>query len=578
MARPFLLRVELRADGALAVIGWGGSGRPTGGILTQAALASALEALTEMREATASGTPRSDAWWSRMEGACGQGLGAIWRAVAGLSEAFTTWLTAAGPDAVLLIDCEGRADLPWELLVGPEGAPLEGSGRLVLARLAGGRPTWSGDAGTTVSAWSPTPEEPTCKALLTAAGTPFESSTSGGLVFLIAHGRVAKGLAAVELGGGLGGADLMPHVLSGAMQASALVAVCICEAGHAGGGELDALPGRLLRAGASAVLAPVAPLHRDAGLALAEGLRSEWQQGSSIGGAVRTARARVRGLALQTLDGRWHNVRLHVFDPDALFRVVAETLGWAGCADATATRLLRRAAESARTLGAAAVGVEHLASALHGFEPVSPCVARVRTMLPADRLQKLVESGLTITGPLPERPHPTPRLAALLASLPAGFSVEALLEAVIADPHHRLHRAARSPLRAAWPGAQARSNPTLHTVFGSAEPSQTAVMVQVVGGPEDGRLIRPNPGDVLGRAQSIEGPDIGLYSSIPLSDPKLSRKSFRWIGDGNIELFARGTLLRAGQRQPVEPGPVQLHVGDTLLLTNETRLTVFGGG
>lgn len=577
MERPFLLRVELQADGAVGVVGWGGFARPTCGNVAIEVLASAAQAQAMMREATDSGTPRSDAWWSRMEGACGQGLGALWHAVPGLAEAFSTWLSGAGADAVLLVDGDLPGDLPWELLVGPDAAPLEGSGKLVVVRLAGGQPTWTGDAGTAISAWCPTPEEPICKELFTALGSSVQHDSAGGLVLLIAHGRVAKGVAAVELRGGLGGADLVSHVLAGAMRASALVAACICESGHTGGGELDALPGRLLRAGASAILAPVAPLHRDAGLAVVDGLGSEWREGCTIGGAVRAARARVRGLALQTIDGRWHNLRLYVCDPAALVRVVAGALGWARCADPQATALLRRAEGAARTVGAAAVGVEHLASALHGFEPVSPAVARLRSLLPVDRLQKVLDSELTVAGPLPERPLPTPRLAALIGSLPAGFSVEGLLGSVIDDPHHRLHRAARSPLRAAWPGVRARSNPTLQTVFGSAEAGTIPAMVQVVGGPEDGRLIRPNVGDVLGRAQTTEGPDIGLYSSIPLFDARLSRRSLRWEGAGKIELFARGTLLRAGQRQPVEPGPLLLHVGDTLLLTSETRLVVLGG-
>ncbi|MEQ1571948.1 MAG: hypothetical protein ABMA64_40345, partial [Myxococcota bacterium] len=90
-----------------------------------------------------------------------------------------------------------------------------------------------------------------------------------------------------------------------------------------------------------------------------------------------------------------------------------------------------------------------------------------------------------------------------------------------------------------------------------------AAALEVVLGPEDGRVLRLRPGEVVGRATGGRA-DVPLYVE-GATDPRLSRTHLRWLGDGQLELLS---AARIGGRQV--GGRISLQVGDRLALTRAT--------
>ena len=118
-------------------------------------------------------------------------------------------------------------------------------------------------------------------------------------------------------------------------------------------------------------------------------------------------------------------------------------------------------------------------------------------------------------------------------------------------------------------GIAARTDPgtddqTLTAWTARRDPMAPARSLEVVLGPEDGRVLVLAPDQTLGRAGG--GADHALYAD-RASDRRLSRTHLRWLGDGEIELLGPARL---GEER-VE-GRVQLRVGDRLALTPATVL------
>lgn len=98
--------------------------------------------------------------------------------------------------------------------------------------------------------------------------------------------------------------------------------------------------------------------------------------------------------------------------------------------------------------------------------------------------------------------------------------------------------------------------------------------LEVVGGPEDGLRLQPQPEQTIGRAAPEEGPDVGLYTDTALVDRRLSRQHLVWLGGGTVELKRRGVLESAkgmGERS-LAPGRWSLDAGDRLRLGAGTWL------
>ena len=108
---------------------------------------------------------------------------------------------------------------------------------------------------------------------------------------------------------------------------------------------------------------------------------------------------------------------------------------------------------------------------------------------------------------------------------------------------------------------------------GGAVPGGGAIIgFEVIGGPEDGRRLRPETGQTIGREAPEEGPDVGLYGETALVDRRLSRQHLVWRGQGRIEMRRRGSLERRGHERVLGSQEVRLEVGDRLRLGSGTVL------
>ena len=175
--------------------------------------------------------------------------------------------------------------------------------------------------------------------------------------------------------------------------------------------------------------------------------------------------------------------------------------------------------------GSAYVGVEHLCEvALSGASPRRP--QGPRPWLHLDRLPRRAPDW---TG--------TPRLKALGLDLPDGFGLKELDLALGAVER---------------PGAEA-----------------LATSLEVLGGPEDGRLFTLQPGEWLGRDIPGLTPDHPLYTDTPVTDPRLPRRAVEWLGPGRLSL-PRAVTRPGGE--VVGPGVIELWDGEVLQLTRATAV------
>ncbi len=97
-------------------------------------------------------------------------------------------------------------------------------------------------------------------------------------------------------------------------------------------------------------------------------------------------------------------------------------------------------------------------------------------------------------------------------------------------------------------------------------------VLTVLGGPEDGRALKMQVGDTLGRASDSDGPTHALYAGTRLTDRKLSRQHLSWQGPGKVVLKRAARRFRGGEIARVGPGEVELSAGDLLVLTHATRV------
>ena len=179
----------------------------------------------------------------------------------------------------------------------------------------------------------------------------------------------------------------------------------------------------------------------------------------------------------------------------------------------------------AQARDSAYVGVEHLCEvARSGAAPRHP--QGPRPWLHLDRLPRRAPDW---TG--------TPRLKALGLDLPEGFGLKELEQALTA---------------AERPGTE-----------------ELATSLEVLGGPEDGRLFTLQPGEWLGRDIPGLSPDHALYTDTPMTDPRLPRRAVEWLGPGRLNL-PRAVTRPGGE--VVGPGVIELWDGEVLQLTRATAV------
>lgn len=553
-------------------------------------------------------TPAAAQTWTRREQEVGGALARALAARASLWASLWRHLGAAwdrGEIAVLAISAQdpiARA-LPWELLAaGPDKPPLASTHPFQVVRLSAGQVTARPSAACLrLVIWAPDPSDPTVQTsiqnrinlaqrlqipALACAGADLQDLPpprpgEQDLLCVIAHGQA--GLRQVEL--------LLPqgpvppqdpaHALSRLLGGALAVVLEVCDADASAPAPLDTLAGRLVYAGAAVVLAPRRPWLAASFDALLGALLPALLGGAPVAQATRAGLAAVAGLCLAHPGARPWTLSVGLGHVSALHAGLSST-AWAGAAPGPeGARLLALAEAQARRAGHGFLGLEHLALAQLDLDEGGPVTARARTALWWQRERIIASLSLLSpapgTTPPPSSPAPSPRLRRLGELLPPGWDTDALWAALAQDPGVPLSglRAALDPPDGASRTPFSRSHAGTDGMWGVDPPE----ILEVQGGPEDGRRLRLSAGETVGRWYAAgPWPAHALYRDTALTDERLSRLALRWCGPGRLELDQRGAqrLLGGLVAQPAA-GPTALAEGDVLLLGRTTRLLARAG-
>jgi hypothetical protein len=348
-------------------------------------------------------------------------------------------------------------------------------------------------------------------------------------------------------------ARLAPEVarqgLRSALASIGLVVLDLCS--ETGAQRTDPGHAYAFAAEGVACVAPSTSFAPDPSMAFSRGLYAALASGSDVAQAVAEGRHALRQLDLARAACRWWNPVLVVPDLGALngpppLRHARCPAGWpAGDRDAGAV------VEEALARGDAQgfLGVEHLAMALVEAPGVPAALGRV--------LRRLGDPP----GPwLPEGPPRTsPRLAAMGPRLRPGYTVDDLVRAM---------------LEIAWvaacvdPFLLARlQGPTAHPVRTPQRTVSTGVLLEVEGGPEDGRRLAPRAGDVIGRFDPAIAADLAnrlFWAGVP-PDRTVSRHHVVWEGGRTMRALAPVRGCSGGQEREMT-GAFELHEEDVVCL------------
>ena len=445
-----------------------------------------------------------------------------------------------GNTPAVAIEAPSAAQVVWELLAATPDAPsLEAADDAIVVRLLPGRlseiPRQSERLRVCTVVAQDTSADPVVQRVVAAvtqatADAGFEAPVHTlvpepedlVVLHLVAHGEQEGGIFQTVQGGE--GADTLVARLPFLARVD-LVVASICHGGHAGTADL---PGRLLRAGAPACVAPRGPVQAEAAVAFVQGLYRALAQGLDVVGAVAHGRRAVRSLGLPHPDARWHLFSLAVAHLDRVADSPRHVLGWRPegwpAPASSAARVLREVERAGAPVGY--VGVEHLVAVLADAELPAGLKAKIRPRAEELlRFQYLRRQGSA--GPL----HVSPWLAGLGRDLPAAFSVADLARALTTRGWvHLLVLAGQ--LDVPLPRATV---PDGVTAYGATEAAEDEVThLEVLFGPEGGRRLPATPGASVGRFHVGKPADQPLYRDTPVTDSELSRAELRWLEGGRL--------------------------------------------
>ena len=488
---------------------------------------------------------------------------------------------AQGETLLLAVDArDGLEALPWELLAPlPHRVPIEAHAEAVVARLLPGAPVPVSQAvlPVAVRVWRPAGADPVLDSVgahlaqvARRAGVdlgPCEGATPppgvAPVLVLLAHGR--RVASALQLDGTQAGPGSVAHALAAHVRGAELVVLAVCDSGAEGATEGWA--GRLLEAGARAVVAPSGPLRVEAANAFLEGLVEALGLGLSVPDAVMAGRRAVRGLAHPAQACRWHRLRFAISDLGgwpAHARGHAPLDGWpAPGPDAKA--VLDSVWSLAEEQGSSFLGLEHLILAWGRQSPV-PGPLLARRILPAAARaaeERLAQFSALSAG---TAPRPTPRLLRMAAHLPPGFDLARLWQALAAEGGPVL--GILTEIQGWRPRPPEGPPPHLGGVPTEEFPPVDALAtgLEVLTGPEDGRQIWPQPGQIIGRVSADGDNDIGLYAGLEHADTRLSRRHLQWRAPGQLRTLRPTPELGANADLRVSVGSVTRVTTATLLL------------
>lgn len=582
MSVPFRVQVQERGDGGWCIAAgpWFGRAHPVeieaAEVARVWALAGALEALGEEI------VPPPELAWAAAERALGLALGALFDR----SSAVRTALREASAAAVLrdeglamFIDAtsERVRALPWELLMDVERDQyFEALGTAVVLRV--GPAPAVGHEPTDVAMWSAagwTAEDDAASrayvaevmAELAQRGieVPERADPNAALLHLVAHGDLDASRLQLALSAGAVPPETVVHGLRDRLAASAMVALGVCY----GGANPPELADLLLQAGAPTVLAPARSMAVEVAAPFHAAFAAALVGGCSLGAATAAGRRRLRTEAFPFAEGRWYAMRLSAADVRVACWVHgrARDAWWPSSwppARRDAVDALRQAREVAVEMGQGFLGVEHLLAVLPGKQPAF----RVWSITPED-LRRAYEYVEASDGAARE-PRITPRLLALLAELPPGYSATELFRLLQREAVAVLRRVKRELSSKLFDERDAEQTHDV-TNWGGRAVHDTSVVwemrqadgLEVVGGPEDGRVVRLPPGQVVGRWASELRCDVALYEGGQVRDLSLPRRAARRTEQGELEVYGRGG--RAEIATPTRSGCLFLSASTAVL-------------
>ena len=221
-------------------------------------------------------------------------------------------------------------------------------------------------------------------------------------------------------------------------------------------------------------------------------------------------------------------------------------------------------------------GVEHLLDALADCAQPTPWLSLARRPL-----QALLQS-LPPLSPGGGRWQITPRLEVMGKGLDIGFGLDDLLSAVVGVP---------------WVGGaldpvlvmQIRQRDSMDTGSTlqlasqerprSFERSPGTLVLEVLGGPEDGRQITLSIGQTMGRwHRSAPGPQQLFVDGAP-ADRYVSRHHLKWLGQRRLDVLDGPSRHAPSARNPVDVrGEIVVSIGDVLWVGVGTRLEIAAFG
>lgn len=611
MASIALLRIRPESDTCWRVALSLPSGRTVDGVAMNGAIAEVRAAVDALRNVRPAVVPVAglDTNWRRAEEGVGRALVRLVGSSEDLAHHYPQLF--ARPDLVVLgVDAEGEvAALPWELVAwGPDGVAVEATHRGAVLRVGRGIdvPFELAPEGLEVVVWCPTPEDEVCGRVMARLDASLEELGQAGarridptredphtrvgdalVLHVVCHGIREADAVALMLGGSRTGADAAAARLGRWLSMAAVVILDVCNAGAEVGDVLESLPGRLLACGARACVAPAGEVGTGAAGAFAHGFYRSWLRGQTLAEAVARGRREVAALGMALADSRWHNFRLTVAD----VRNAAVTgpradqwrpSGWPR-PDRGAQEFLTAAFSVADADGHGFVGLEHFTQALVTGNWRGAFVVRARMGL--DRVMAEIlgtRRGLSRSPAGEPDMGGTPRLQRLGASLAPGFTLDELWRAIAADGTTLFLELALLPRVTDTPidfdPTTTGSRPdvltlTPDTPFPGTGLGGLADGLVVVGGPEDGLELWPEPGDHVGRA----GKDPAevrwqLYRSTAFQDKYLHRDHLVWVGPGRLHVRDPYKVYVHGRAQECPAGEVPVRVGQLILLTAATRL------
>jgi len=530
---------------------------------------------------------------------------------------------SAGRPFELIVDArlpEAR-DLPWELLAAlPPGHPMAGVEVLRLVPCPSPRPVPAPALRLEILLWEPVPTDPISARLsahLVSLVYPLprvsivrldprllELPPPAGedvarVLHVIGHGREASAGVLLEQLQGATSAGAVVRSLGELLLDVRLVLLAVCSAAAESAGPLDTPASLFAAAGVPVSIGPRLELSEEAAAAFAEGFYPALDRGHPVSYALAEGRRLMAVRDDPHPTARWWNSACHLSDLQAAATacLTRPTLPDWPPGRPECEEILARAIERATAWGF--VGVEHLWLAIAS----TASLGRIATAFRAE--EHRIRAGLDHLHPrtaVPAIPDPTPRLRLIGQGLGPGYlplelaerllMARSVLTALGSQRARHLRALIQLGADTVDPGPTSTSRDTDDELALPEQPQAGApvlegpdteltdpgenqegrLILEALGGPDDGRRFVLEPGTVLGRWDR-KRPEITegrLYVPPLPENTRVSRRHLLFVGGAPGQAGGGGRVRapdEAGPGRALNPGQqTDLHIGDVVLL------------